>query len=115
MSLLAEPAARRSWMACSCSTSKAARARSNAVERIAADERHTDLKVLERRAVPRRMFGAWSMAMLDWVDETKMIFQSFSPDADFDLSQTDPTTAAPLFRAWAATSHWHNGEVLSGE
>ncbi len=80
-------------------------------ERISADERHTDVRVLERRAVPRRMFGQRSMAMLSWVDETQMIFQSFSPDAGLDLSKTDPTTAAPLFRAWAATSHWHNGEV----
>lgn len=75
--------------------------------RILPDERHSDVKVLERRAVPRRMFSDWSMAMLVWTVSAKQIFRSFSPDSGLDLYDTDPTTAAPLFRAWAATEDWH--------
>lgn len=75
--------------------------------RILTDPRHCDVKVLERRAVSRRMFSDWSMAMLDWTDSAKQIFRSFSPDIGLNLYETDPTTAAPLFRAWAATDDWH--------
>ena len=78
--------------------------------RILDDERHYAVKVLERRAIPKRMFENWTMGHLAWVDETKMIFQSFSPGIGFDLYQTDPETAAPLFRAWAATRHWRGQE-----
>lgn len=75
--------------------------------RIRTDVRHADVKVLERRAVPRKMFGDWSMAMLAWTEGTKQIFRSFSPGTALSLYDTDPTTAAPLFRAWAATEDWH--------
>ena len=83
---------------------------------ISRDRRHSGLKILERRAVQRRMFADWSMAVLDWNDETKAIFQSFSPGQRIDLYGTEPTTAAPLFRAWVATPHWKTGAVtaLSG-
>ena len=70
------------------------------------DARHRDVKVLERRAVPQRMFGDWSMTFLAWTDRTKLIFRSFSPGLGLDLYETDPMTAAPLFRAWAATEDW---------
>lgn len=75
-------------------------------EKIRQDTRHWDVKVLERRVVPRRMFADWSMAMLEWTQETTMIFQSFSPGVALKLYETDPSTAAPLFRAWAATECW---------
>ena len=77
------------------------------------DPRHTGVKVLERRAVTKRMFASWSMAVLDWNSETTAIFQSFSPGHPIDLYKTDPTTAAPLFRAWAATKHWKAGAITS--
>jgi hypothetical protein len=70
------------------------------------DARHREVKVLERRTVPRRMFIDWSMAELAWNERTKQIFQSFSPGTVLNLYDTDPTTAAPLFRAWAATDAW---------
>ena len=76
--------------------------------KIGRDGRHRDVKVLERRVVDRRMFADWSMATLEWTEETRNIFCSFSPGTALDLYQTDPTTAAPMFRAWAATSAWKN-------
>jgi hypothetical protein len=75
-------------------------------ERISRDVRHTNIKVLERRPISRRMFNNWSMATLLWTTTTKNIFHSFSPGVDFNLHDMDPTTAAPLFRAWAATAEW---------
>jgi hypothetical protein len=75
-------------------------------ERIRRDPRHQDVKVLEQRAVKGRMFGDWSMAALHWTERTTQIFRSFSPGLDLDLHETDPMTAAPLFRAWAATEDW---------
>lgn len=74
--------------------------------RIGQDDRHENVKVLERRGISRRMFEDWSMAILVWTEETRNIFYSFSPGNALDLYQTDPSTAAPLFRAWAATSAW---------
>jgi hypothetical protein len=82
-------------------------------DKIKGDRRHRDVKVLERRTVPRRMFPNWSMGMLRWCDETKAIFRSFSPGCVLDLYETDPSTAAPLFRAWAASDSW-NGVVGKG-
>lgn len=75
--------------------------------RMAMDSRHRDVKVLERRGVSKRMFDDWSMALLEWTDEAKQIFRSFSPGTELNLYETDPSTAAPLFRAWAATKGWH--------
>ena len=80
---------------------------------ISRDQRHSGLKVLEHRKVQRRMFVDWSMAVLDWNDETRAIFQSFSPGQRIDLYATDPTTAAPLFRAWVATRHWKTGAITA--
>ena len=74
--------------------------------RICRDHRHRDVRVLEQRAVSQRMFGDWSMTFLAWTDRTKLIFRSFSPGLGLDLYETDPMTAAPLFRAWAATEDW---------
>lgn len=74
--------------------------------KISRDVRHRDVKILERRVVDRRMFVDWSMATLEWTEETRNIFYSFSPGTVLDLYKTDPTTAAPLFRAWSATSAW---------
>lgn len=74
--------------------------------RILGDARHSGVKVLERRAVPRRMFSDWSMALLEWTPSTRQIFHGFSPGGALNLYETDPTTAAPLFRAWAATQDW---------
>ncbi|MGJ7578589.1 BLUF domain-containing protein [Variovorax sp. RHLX14] len=80
---------------------------------ISRDSRHDGVKILERRAVQRRMFTDWSMAVLDWNDETRAIFKSFSPGQRVDLYGTDPTTAAPLFRAWVATPHWKTGVITA--
>lgn len=74
--------------------------------RISRDRRHRDIKVLEQRAVPGRMFEDWSLAQLDWTEQAKAIFRSFSPGIQLSLYDADPSTAAPLFRAWAATSDW---------
>ena len=78
---------------------------------ISGDPRHHDLKLLEYREVPRRMFGDWSMAVLNWNAETKAIFHSFSPGHEVDLYTTEPSTAAPMFRAWASTRHWDAGAI----
>ncbi|MDN4588123.1 hypothetical protein DBA29_06375 [Xenophilus aerolatus] len=70
--------------------------------KLLADPRHSDLKVLERRAIPRRMFGDWRMAHLQWNADTEAIFRSFSPDSRRDLRDIDPSTCAAMFRAWLA-------------
>lgn len=75
-------------------------------KRILRDPRHTEVQLLERREIARRLLGPWRMAVLEWTTETKQIFHSFSPGAPLDLRRTDPSTAAPLFRAWAATALW---------
>lgn len=73
---------------------------------ISADPRHINVTQLERRAIPRRAFPAWSMALLDWDDNTRAIFRSFSPGAKLDLYAGDPSTAAPLLRALVRAPGW---------
>lgn len=73
---------------------------------IQADSRHQGVTQLERRAIPKRAFPGWSMALLDWNDNTRAIFRSFSPDTNFDLYAGDPSTAAPLLRALVRAPGW---------
>ena len=74
--------------------------------KILKDPRHTDIKLLERRAIKLRAFSGWRMALLRWNPDSKAIFYSFSPGARLDLYATDPSTAAPLFRALAKAECW---------
>ena len=46
------------------------------------------------------------MALLDWDDNTRAIFRSFSPDAQLDLYAADPSTAAPMLRALVRAPGW---------
>lgn len=73
---------------------------------IRVDRRHRDVTPLERRAVARRMFAEWSMALLEWNDSTRDIFRSFSPGRHLDLYASDPSTAAPLLRALVRAPGW---------
>lgn len=73
---------------------------------IQADTRHMGVTQLDRREIPRRSFPDWAMALLDWNDETRAIFRSFSPGAQFDLYASDPSTAAPLLRALVRAPGW---------
>lgn len=66
------------------------------------DARHFQVKLLERREIPRRLFADWTMAHMVWNEDMRAVFHSFSPGAPLDLYETDPSTAAPLFRAWMA-------------
>ncbi|MCU4118846.1 BLUF domain-containing protein [Variovorax sp. N23] len=75
-------------------------------KRIHADSRHQGVALLERRAISRRAFPEWSMALLDWNDNTRAIFRSFSPEARLDLHAVDPGTAAPMLRALVRAPGW---------
>ncbi|MGJ7486866.1 BLUF domain-containing protein [Variovorax sp. LT2P21] len=75
-------------------------------KRIQTDERHQGVTPLERRAIAKRAFPEWSMALLDWNDNTRAIFRSFSPDARLDLYAADPSTAAPMLRALVRAPGW---------
>lgn len=73
---------------------------------ISADTRHKGVLQLERRVISKRMFPDWAMKLLDWNDETRAIFQSFSPGSKLDLYVGDPDTAAPLLRALSRPAGW---------
>jgi len=75
-------------------------------DRIRVDSRHHDVTPLDRRPVPRRAFPDWSMALLEWTDNAKAIFRSFSPGTHLDLYASDPSTAAPLVRALIRAPDW---------
>lgn len=70
------------------------------------DARHGDVTMLERRSIPRRSFSDWAMALLEWTDNKRDIFRSFSPGLHLDLYAADPTTAAPLVRALIRAPGW---------
>lgn len=70
------------------------------------DPRHSDVTLLERRAVPRRAFSDWAMSLLEWDDNTQNIFRSFSPGKHLDLYASDPSTSAPLVRALIRGAGW---------
>ena len=69
--------------------------------------RHHGATVLDRRAIPRRAYPSWSMAVLEWDARTRSIFRSFSPGTHLDLYASDPSTAAPLVRALTRSSDWN--------
>lgn len=71
------------------------------------DTRHHGATILDRRAIPRRAYPSWSMAVLEWDARTRSIFRSFSPGAHLDLYASDPSTAAPLVRALTRSSDWN--------
>lgn len=73
---------------------------------IRSDARHFDVTALERREVPKRAFSNWSMALLEWDDNTQNIFRSFSPGENLSLYASDPSTAAPLVRALIRGPDW---------
>jgi hypothetical protein len=73
---------------------------------IRADSRHQGATPLEQRPISTRAFPQWSMVLLDWDDNTRAIFRSFSPEARIDLYAADPSTAAPMLRALARDSGW---------
>ncbi|MDM0118222.1 BLUF domain-containing protein [Variovorax arabinosiphilus] len=73
---------------------------------IRADRRHGSVTLLERRAISKRAFPEWSMALLEWDDNTRGIFRSFSPDAKLDFYAADPSTAAPMLRALVRAPGW---------
>lgn len=73
---------------------------------IRADSRHQDATPLERRVISARAFPQWSMALLEWDDNTRAIFRSFSPEARLDLYAADPSTAAPMVRAMMRGPGW---------
>jgi hypothetical protein len=73
---------------------------------IKADSRHQVVTPLDRRAIEKRVFPEWAMALLEWTPETKAIFHSFSPGTNLDLYAGDPETAAPLIRALSRAPGW---------
>ncbi|MGJ7542312.1 BLUF domain-containing protein [Variovorax sp. LT1R16] len=73
---------------------------------IRTDARHHDVTLLERRAVPKRAFSDWAMALLEWDDHTRNIFRSFSPGKNLSLYASDPSTSAPLVRALIRGAGW---------
>jgi Sensors of blue-light using FAD len=74
--------------------------------RIEQDPRHTVPKVLDRHTIQKRFFPHWSMALLTWDEESRVIFRSLSPGKALDLYDIDPSTANVTMRALSATSNW---------
>ncbi|RYG58288.1 MAG: BLUF domain-containing protein [Alphaproteobacteria bacterium] len=75
-------------------------------ESIRRDTRHRGVTPLERREIPKRAFPEWTMATLEWSDNTRNIFRSFAPGRKLDLYAADPSTGAPLIRALVRAPGW---------
>lgn len=74
--------------------------------KIEEDSRHSEAKVLNRRAITTRAFPKWAMALLTWNEETKQIFRQFNPDSGLDAFLVNPLTVDKLIQTWATTSNW---------
>lgn len=73
--------------------------------RIATDQRHTGLVVLDLRRIETRSFPHWSMAVLRWDEEFKTLM---GPLQDMGLFSIFPETAATTFRSMFATKQWQS-------
>ena len=77
-----------------------------AYERISADERHTNLRLLMREEVPAPMFPDWSMGF-EHVDDEELAesVQGFTPATEYPLVNPDLVThagvAQTLFKLYA--------------
>ncbi|WP_295528197.1 BLUF domain-containing protein [uncultured Pseudacidovorax sp.] len=81
-----------------------------AVERlysiILADDRHQQVKLLDRGPAPARVFADWSMALLDWDERIRAVFLLHGMPQPLDLYATPSDQAAALFGALARTPGW---------
>lgn len=75
-------------------------------QKIEKDARHADVKMLVHEPIAQRGYPKWSMALLTWNDEIKVLFSQFNPDSACDLYAADPATVDALLRAWAGTNNW---------
>ena len=64
------------------------------------------MTILDERAIARRAYPDWSLALRIWDERTKAIFRSFSPGQNLDLYKSDPSTAAPLVKALTRAENW---------
>ncbi len=74
--------------------------------KIARDPAHADVRLLSMEKARGRWFKSWSLALLTWTDETKAIFEYFTPEPGADLRSVDADKAGTLLRALAASSNW---------
>lgn len=81
-----------------------------AVERLYArildDDRHQQVKLLDRGPAPARVFADWSMALLDWDERIRAVFLLHGMPQPLDLYATPSDQAAALFGALARTPGW---------
>ncbi|MDB5937809.1 MAG: hypothetical protein JWP77_173 [Polaromonas sp.] len=75
-------------------------------KRIEEDSRHATPKVLDSKPISERAFPGWSMGLLTWNDETRMIFEKFNPSGAFDLYAADAATVDSLVRSWTGSANW---------
>ncbi|WP_234196495.1 BLUF domain-containing protein [Pseudacidovorax sp. NFM-22] len=74
--------------------------------RILDDERHRQLRLLDRGPTPARVFPHWSMALLDWDERIRAVFLRHGMPLPLDLYATPSDQAAELFGALARTPSW---------
>ena len=74
-------------------------------QKIEADPRHREARVLARGSVSERLFADWSMALLTFNDETRAIVRALVDGSD-DVYSVKPDRAAHLMSAFAASANW---------
>jgi hypothetical protein len=73
---------------------------------IRADKRHGTVTSLERRAIAKRAFPEWSMALLEWDDTRAPSSAASLPRLRSISMPRTPSTAAPMLRALARAPGW---------
>ena len=78
----------------------------NLAEKLSADPRHKNFKVLAHERIPVRQFPEWSMAVLIWNDLSRNVFRRYYPNGTFEPRTLDAVRGVSLFLAWSQTSNW---------
>lgn len=65
------------------------------------DMRHRDLRLLDSGSINKRLFNDWTMALVEWNDQTRAFFKALSPIDTLDFYAMTAATASGAFELLA--------------
>ena len=76
--------------------------------KLLSDVRHKDLKLLDSSSITERLFTDWSLALVEWNEQTRAFFKALDPIATFDFYAMSAATAYGAFELLARSSRSQN-------
>ena len=71
--------------------------------KLLSNTRHRDLKLLDLTPITHRLFGAWTMTLVEWNEQTRAVFDKLRPSDALDLYANSAAIAVTAFEAISAS------------